>query len=341
MARRRAAARAPAAGATTVKDGARVAGVSPITVSRALSAPDRLAAETLERVRGAIRETGYVPNLLAGGLRSARSRLVAAVVPTISGPVFLDTVQALTDALDARGYQLMLGQAGYRDSREDALIEAIIGRRPSGIVLTGMMHSAAGRARLEASGIPVVETWDLTPTPIDMVVGFSHERIGESVARYLHARGRRHPAVLSGDDPRAARRKDGFVRAARKLGISEVAVEWVPAPTTLAAGRAGLGRLLAAHPEVDAVVASSDLLALGVLMQAQSMGLAVPKRLGIVGFGDLTLLAGVAPALTTVRIDASRMGRLAATCIIDRAEGREVANRIVDVGFTLVERETA
>jgi LacI family gluconate utilization system Gnt-I transcriptional repressor len=76
-------------------------------------------------------------------------------------------------------------------------------------------------------------------------------------------------------------------------------------------------------------------------MQAQSMGLAVPKRLGIVGFGDLTLLAGVAPALTTVRIDASRMGRLAATCIIDRAEGREVANRIVDVGFTLVERETA
>jgi LacI family gluconate utilization system Gnt-I transcriptional repressor len=337
--RRRAAARRPAIG-TTVKDVARIAGVSPITVSRALSAPDRLSAATLERVRGAIRETGYVPNLLAGGLRSARSKLVAAVVPTITGPVFLDTIQALTDALDARGYQLMLGQTGYRDSREDALIDAVIGRRPSGIVLTGMMRSEAGRRRLVASGIPVVETWDLTRTPIDMVVGFSHERIGESVAQFLHARGRRRPAMVSGDDARAVRRKDGFVRAMRKLGVREVPVEWVPAPTTLAAGRAGLQRMLAAHPEVDAVAASSDLLALGVLMQAQSMGLAVPKRLAIVGLGDLSILAGVTPALTTVRIDANRMGRLAAACIMDRAEGREVPEPIVDVGFTIIERDT-
>jgi LacI family gluconate utilization system Gnt-I transcriptional repressor len=339
VARRRAAARRPATG-TTVKDVARIAGVSPITVSRALSAPDRLAAKTLERVRGAIRQTGYVPNLLAGGLRSARSRLVAAVVPTIAGPIFLDTIQGLTDALDSRGYQLMLGQAGYRDSREDALIDAIIGRRPSGIVLTGMMHSAAGRRRLVASGIPVVETWDLTPTPIDMVVGFSHERIGGSLAAFLHAHGRRHPAFISGDDPRAVRRKDGFVAAARDLGIRDVPVEWVPAPTALVSGRAGLERLLRAHPDTDAVVASSDLLALGVLLQAQSMGLAVPKRLGIVGFGDLSLLAGMTPAITTVRIDGSRMGRMAAACIIERAEGREVAERVVDVGFSIVERET-
>jgi LacI family gluconate utilization system Gnt-I transcriptional repressor len=217
----------------------------------------------------------------------------------------------------------------------------VIGRRPSGIVLTGMMRSEAGRRRLVASGIPVVETWDLTRTPIDMVVGFSHERIGESVAQFLYARGRRRPAMVSGDDARAVRRKDGFVRAMRKLGVREVPVEWVPAPTTLAAGRAGLQRLLAAHPEVDAVAASSDLLALGVLMQAQSMGLAVPKRLAIVGLGDLSILAGVTPALTTVRIDANRMGRLAAACIMDRAEGREVPEPIVDVGFTIVERDTA
>jgi LacI family gluconate utilization system Gnt-I transcriptional repressor len=325
-----------------VKDVARIAGVSPITVSRALSAPERLSARTLERVRGAIRQTGYVPNLLAGGLRSARNRLVAAVVPTIAGPVFLDTVQALTDALDAKGYQLMLGQAGYRDSREDALIEAIIGRRPSGIVLTGMMHSAEARRRLQRSGIPVVETWDLTPTPIDMVVGFSHERIGEAVAAFLRKRGRARPAIISGDDPRALRRIEGFRAAARKLGWSKsIPAETVPAPTTLAAGRIGLERLWAAHPDVDAVFASSDLLALGVLMQAQAMGLEVPRRLALVGFGDLSLLAGVKPALTTVRIDGTRMGRMAADCIIDRAEGRPVAQRVTDVGFSIVERETA
>jgi len=125
-----------------------------------------------------------VPNLLAGGLASTRSRLVAAVVPTISGPVFLETIQSLTEALAERGYQLMLGQAGYAGSREDALLEAIIGRRPDGIVLTGIMHSAEGRKRLLAAGIPVVETWDLTPTPIDMLVGFSHVEVGRAVAGF-------------------------------------------------------------------------------------------------------------------------------------------------------------
>ncbi|MBQ1767427.1 MAG: LacI family DNA-binding transcriptional regulator, partial [Aquincola sp.] len=157
-------------GAVTLHDVARLAEVAPITASRALNTPDRVSPEVLQRVTDAVRRTGYVPNLLAGGLASTRSRLVAAVVPTIAGPVFLQTIQSLTAALEAHGYQLMLGQTGYVDSREDALLEAIIGRRPDGIVLTGIMHSAHGRQRLLAAGIPVVETWDLTPTPIDMLV---------------------------------------------------------------------------------------------------------------------------------------------------------------------------
>ena len=330
-------------GGATVNDVARLAGVSPITVSRALNSPERLAAETLERVRGAISRTGYVPNLLAGGLRSARSRLVAAVVPTIAGPVFLDTIQALTDALDARGYQLILGQAGYRDSREDALLDAIIGRRPTGILLTGLMHSSEGRRRLFNSGIPVVETWDLTPTPIDMLVGFSHEKLGEAVAEFLRSRGRKRAATVSGDDPRAKRRMEAFAAAWRKGGDAKdtVAAEWVPAPTTLVSGREGLARILDTRPDVDAVFASSDLIALGVLTEARARGLDVPRQLSIVGFGDLKLLAGYSPALTTVRIDGARIGSVAAEFIIARSEGREVAEKVVDVGFSIVARETA
>ena len=129
-----------------------------LTASRALNNPAQVSAEVLRKVSEAVQQTGYVPNLLAGGLASTRSRLVAAVVPTISGPVFLQTVQALTEALATHGYQLMLGQSGYVDSREDALLEAIIGRRPDGIVLTGILHSPEGRRRLQACGIPVVET---------------------------------------------------------------------------------------------------------------------------------------------------------------------------------------
>jgi LacI family gluconate utilization system Gnt-I transcriptional repressor len=332
-------------GGATVNDVARLAGVSAITVSRALKSPERLSAPTLERVRAAIGRTGYVPNLLAGGLRSAQSRLVAAVVPTIAGPIFLDTIQALTDALDARGYQLILGQAGYRESREDALLDALIGRRPTGILLTGLMRSDEGRRRLFNSGIPVVETWDLTPTPIDMLVGFSHERIGEAVAAFLRSRGRRQAAIISGDDPRAKRRMNAFAAAWNGPGGEAqdrpLPVEWVPAPTTLTAGRECLARLLSANPGVDAIFASSDLLALGVLTEARARAIEVPRRLAVVGFGDLKLLAGSVPALTTVRVDGSRIGAVAAELIIARSEGREVAERVVDVGFSIVERETA
>ena len=329
------------AASITVNDVARLAGVSAMTVSRAMNTPDRLPAATLAKVRAAIASTGYVPNLLAGGLRSNKSRLVAALVPTLISPVFNETVQALTAALRTQGYQLMLGQTGYADPLEDDLLGAIIGRRPDGIVLTGVVHSVNTRRRLQAAGIPVVETWDLTPDPIDMLVGFSHSGVADAVCRYLHGRGRQQLAVLGGDDERAQRRSQAFVSTACSLGLPEPLVHVVPAPTTLGSGRSGLRALLAHSASFDAVFCSSDLLALGVLTEAQALGIAVPDRLAVVGFGDLAFARDLHPALTTVRIDGTRIGMEAARCIIDRMEGRPVTERMVDVGFSIVERQSA
>ena len=327
-------------GAVTLHDVAKLAGVAPITASRALNSPAQVSEAVRKKVADAIARTGYVPNILAGGLASARSRLVAAVVPTIAGPVFLETVQSLTGALAESGYQLMLGQSGYAGNREDALLGAIIGRRPDGIVLTGIMHSAEGRKRLLGAGIPVVETWDLTPTPIDMLVGFSHVDVGRTVAQFLHGKGRRRLAVVAGNDERAKRRQDAFESTAAGLGLDPVQAVVVPAPTTLRSGRAALVQLMASGAGVDAVFCSSDLLALGVLTEAQARGIAVPEQLAIVGFGDLEFAADLHPALTTVRIDGLGIGRQAARFIVDRAEGRTVEQRVVDIGFLIVERGT-
>jgi len=328
-------------GAVTLHDVAHIAAVAPMTASRALNTPDRVSPDVLARVTEAVRRTGYVRNRLAGGLASTRSKLVAAVVPTISGPVFLQTIQALTATLADSGYQLMLGQSGYVDSREDALLEAIIGRRPDGIVLTGVMHSPAGRQRLVAANIAVVETWDLTATPIDMLVGFSHEDVGRAVASFLHGKGRRRLAVIAGDDERSRRRHHALRDAARGLGLAEIPVVVVPAPTTLRSGRTALGELLRCPGGIDAVFCSSDLLALGVLTEARARGLAVPSQLAVVGFGDNEFAADLDPALTTVRIDSAAIGRQAAHFIIERAEGRSVDERVVDIGFSIVDRASA
>lgn len=326
-------------GAVTLHDVARLAGVAPITASRAVNTPDQVSEEVRKKVHDAIARTGYVPNRLAGGLASTRSKLVAAVFPTLSGMVFLRTMQALDETLAARGYQLMVGQSGYADSREDALLEAIIGRRPDGIVLTGIVHSAEGRRRLIASGIPIVETWDLTPTPIDMLVGFSHADVGRQVARFLHGKGRRQLAIVLGDDERASRRLEAYKAAARELHLPEVEVDIVPAPTTMRSGREALGRILARAPSsVDAVFCSSDLLALGVLTEAQARGIAVPDRLAIVGFGDLELSADAHPSLTTVQINGDGIGRQAARFILDRLDGQPVDPRVIDIGFSIIER---
>ena len=325
-------------GAVTLHDVARLANVAPMTASRALNTPSRVSPDVLVRVTEAVRSTGYVRNHAASGLASTRSRLVAAVVPTIAGPVFLQTVQALTASLADHGYQLMLGQSGYVDSREDALLEAIIGRRPDGIILTGVMHSPEGRQRLLAARIPVVETWDLTPTPIDMLVGFSHEEVGRAVAAFLHAKGRRRLAVVAGDDERARRRHDAFRATTRALGLPDPHAVVVPAPTTLRSGRAALGELLQRAGGVDAVFCSSDLLALGVLTEARARGVAVPAQLGVVGFGDHEFAADLEPALTTVRIDSAAIGRQAARFIVDRADGKVVVERVVDVGFSIQDR---
>ena len=323
----------------TVRDVGKLAGVSAMTVSRALNSPDLVSPETLQKVLEAVRRTGFVPNGMARGLRSSRARLVAALLPTLVGPVFQETVQALNQKLDERGYQLMIGQSGYDASREDSLLDAVIQRRPDGIVLIGIMRSPEGRRQLLASGIPVVETWDLTPTPIDMLVGFSHEQIGDAVGRFLHGRGYRRVALISANDPRARRRAEGFQRAAQTLGMgASLPMFFSAAPATLGAGRAALAQLLATEPRVRAIFCSSDTLALGALIEAQTRGIAVPERLAVIGLGDQEFAASLQPALTTVRIDGTRIGRAAAELIVDRAEGRTVQERVIDIGFSIVER---
>ncbi len=328
-------------GAITLRDVAKLAGVAPITASRAVNTPDQVSPEVLKKVQDAIGRTGYVPNRVAGGLASSRSRLIAAVVPSIVVSVFVETIETLNNTLFEAGYQLMLGQTGYSPEREETLLEAIIGRRPDGIFLTGIMQSSKGRTRLLASGIPVVETWDLTPTPIDMLIGFSHSDIGREVAHFLMAKGRKRFALIRADDERGIRRATAFQNTVVQRGLPGVVVDNVGSLRTLKSGREALSRILLQAPETDAVFCSSDLIAMGVLTEAMARGIAVPQRLSIVGFGDVPYVADMVPALTTVHINGSDIGRMAADYLIARAEGQPVERPIVDVGFSIVQRDSA
>jgi LacI family gluconate utilization system Gnt-I transcriptional repressor len=320
----------------TLHDVAREAGVSLITASRALSNPALVSDKTIERVRRAVEATGYIPNLLAGGLKSRRSLMVAGLVPTISVPQFLPTVRALTETLDAAGYQLILGQSGYDHSREEKLLNTMISRRPDGIVVTGLVHSPAAREQLRRLGIPVVETWDLSDRPVDMMVGFSHVKVGSAIAGFFLSRGWQRLGIATGDDHRAMMRCQGFLAAVGR----EVPTTIVPAPSSLERGRRALVELLEKDPHIEAVYCSSDGFAHGLMIEARSRGLRIPQDLAVCGFGDADFAAHIDPSLTTAHIDGAEIGRLAAQLIIDRCAGKPIEQPIIDVGFRIIERQS-
>ncbi|WP_159912584.1 LacI family DNA-binding transcriptional regulator [Pantoea sp. 18069] len=324
--------------APTLKDLARLAGVSPITASRALQRPELVAEATRARVAQAVEQSGYVPNSLAGGLTSRQTRLVAAIVPSMGHSLFSDMLDALVTGLAAQRYETTLGISRYDPEHEETWLAAMLSRRPEGVVLTGTEHTARARRLLLNADIPVVELWDYTPHPLDVIIGFSQEDAGRAAFRHLAACGYQRPAILRSDDSRALRRALGFVRAAAETGAREPRQVVFPEDSPQAGrGREALRALLAQAPDVDAVFCSSDALAQGVLAQAHALGLQVPQQLGVLGFGDQALAADAIPALSTVKVDGAYIGRLGATALIARMRGDSV-EPAQDVGFEVIAR---
>jgi LacI family transcriptional regulator, gluconate utilization system Gnt-I transcriptional repressor len=330
-------------GPATLADVAKIARVSAMTASRALHKPHLVTEKTGERVRAAAEALAYVPNRIAGGLSSRRSNVVVAVIPSTLNPIFSAVVESLRSELVAFGYELFLGLSDYETERESEIIRAIIGRRPAGIVLTGVVHSPEVRRHIAAAQIPVVETWDLTPTPMDIVVGFSNEGVGRAAAHHLLRRGCRRLALVVADDQRAQIRRKGFAAALSARRARAAVVEVVHAPSSVGAAREAARRLFALKPKIDGVFCSSDQLAMGVLFEASARGIAVPRQVAVVGFGNVEASAHTHPALTTVAIDGAAIGREAARMLLARLENAagNDAPRVVDVGFHIVVRESA
>lgn len=334
---------AAAAGAVTMTTVGRMAGVSQVTVSRALSDPTKVSPETLARIREAIRATGYVPNALAGALASRKSNLIAALVPSFTNIVYSSLLHGFSEIMRENGYQIMLSETGHDPEHEQALIETHLGRRPDGVLLTGVHHAPGTRRMLIGSGVPVVEIWDLSETPIDCCIGFSHGAAGQAAAEFAVKAGYRRAATVAAGDARARRRRDSFARGFAKMtGTDLSAVDYPAGSATLAQGRAALADLIDRQGFMHGVVfCSSDQTAHGVLIEAAARGLHVPDQIAVIGFGDQDFAAHTHPALTTVRVDRAALGEAAAGALLSRFHGGAGGESVIDLGFHLIQRGSA
>ncbi len=322
------------AGAPTLAEVAERAGVSAITVSRVVRLPNLVAPKTRARVESAMRELGYVPNLVAGSLASARTNSIGVLVPTIANSIFADTVQGLSDRLEPQGYSVILAQSGYDDAREDRMLSALLSRRPDALAMVGSPATAEGAQLLRRARIPVVETWDLPLAPIDAAAGFDNHAAGAAVARHFIAQGRRRLAFIGGDDRRAARRWAGYRETIEAAGLAppiRLILE-----RSAAAGVSALARL----PAIDAVFSANDAHAIGLLSSLRLAGLShagpgSSQPVAVIGLGDLEMGRLITPQLSTVRVHSGEIGRVAANLMLNGDGPRRV-----DLGFELVLRES-
>ncbi|MBL0086137.1 MAG: LacI family DNA-binding transcriptional regulator [Ideonella sp.] len=310
-------------GRATMDDVAAMAEVTKITVSRYLREPAKVADATAERIRAALASTGYVPNKQAGLLASGRSNIVAALIPNLSHSIFGETVQALSEGLQAAGFELLLASTGYALDREEEQLRALLGWAPSALVVTGRHHSGGAQQLLldaHGAGTPVVEVWDHHPQAASPFaqVGFDHGAVGRAMAAHLIDTGHRALAYLdSGVDAdfRAHERGAGFAAEARRR---RVRCQTLRAETgdPFDAGRRAFHALCPSTkspPErPSAVACANDHLACGVMMEALATGLAVPADLVVMGFGDFPVGRQLQPALSTVHPPSREIGRVTA-----------------------------
>ncbi|WP_129138564.1 LacI family DNA-binding transcriptional regulator [Modicisalibacter coralii] len=328
----------------TMTDVAKLSGVSASTVSLYLRRPAEVSDALGRRIQNAIDTLGYVPNLMAGALAAAQTRVIGVVVPSLVNSMFSSTVSRMQMALSHHGYQLLLGHSEYSEEQEESLVRAFMSWSPSAMVLTGLQHSRETRRILTSSALPVVEMWELGSNALDTMVGFSHEDVGRAQARHLIESGCRRLAFIGARlsiDNRARLRATGLRTACQDLlGSSNCQIIDTGTDRMAEAARKALRALLAEQPDIDGIVFSNDVLALGAIAEAQARGIRIPEDIALVGFGDMDFSNCCLPSISTVRPPRQEIGDRVAMSLLDSLQGK-AAETTVDLGFELLVRESS
>lgn len=331
-----------ASGRVTLQDVARAAGVSPITVSRALRAEPSVAPDLAARALEAAKRLGYVPDPAARALASSKSSHVAVLIPLLSNQLFVDLLDGVQQTLLPGGHQTLIGVTHYDPAEEEQLLRGHLLHRPAGLLVTGCDRSEAVRDLIANSGIPCVHLMEIATQDEVHSVGFSQVDAGHAMTQHLLDTGRRRIAFAAAQlDPRTLQRAEGYRRCLRQAGLHDPKLEWLnPAPSSMALGGQMLEQISAMRPAVDAIFFNNDDLAQGGLLAALRLGIKVPKRIAVAGFNDLPGSAQFLPPLTTVRTPRREIGIQAATMLLQLMRGEPVPSHAIDLGYELVVRSS-
>lgn len=331
-------------GKPSLEDIARATGVSKMTVSRVLRGGTGFSDDTRERVTAAAESLGYIPNRLAAAFGSVQaSTLVGICVPRLTSGLFGHVLDGVDRALSRLGFQAIIGTNAYAPEDEEAWVRQVASWRPAGLILTGRLHTPGTVDLLRATAMPVVEIWDLTTTPIDLAVGFSHRDCGVEMGQFLIRRGRMRAGfvgALAQADVMGRARMEGFEAAFTGGGARFVDREVLLDRPGFYPGYYGLETLLARQTGLDVVYFHNDEMAIGGLHYCAARGIRVPEDLGIVGWGGMEAASVLPRRLTTTVVPTTAIGKAAAEALIARVRG-EPGRDVTVLPTRLVPGETA
>ncbi|MBZ9854399.1 LacI family DNA-binding transcriptional regulator [Mesorhizobium sp. CA13] len=329
-------------GRPTISDVARKAGVGAITVSRALREPERVSEDLRRQIHAAVDELGYVPDPNARALASARAEVFGVLVPSLTNSVFAEVVRGIYDSLSDSAFRIQLGNTHYSGLEEERLLQVFGPQRPAALIVAGIDQTPASRKLLENAGCPVVQVMETGPDPVDMMVGFSHLDGGRAATEHLIEAGYRRIGFIGARmDPRSQRRLAGYRMAVEKAGLFDPRlITTTPVPSSVTLGRELFRDALAKMPTLDGVFCNNDDIALGALFECHRASIDVPKRIGIVGFNDLDMMQVAFPSVTSIRTPRYEIGRRAVAMALAAIGGEPPQQRVVDLGFELMRRES-
>jgi len=323
-------------------DVARLAGVSTATVSRALSAPAKVSDKMLRRVETAVRDSGYVLDGAARALRSGRTRIVGAAVPTLDNAIFARVTHALQMGLEQKGYTLLVASHEFDLDNEMRVVQSLVERGIDALVLVGLEHQPELFQLMDSVRLPYLLTWALDRSGKHPCIGFDNSAAAARVADYVADLGHRRVALIGGlsaGNDRARDRIAATLDALRRRGVIMPPAWILERPYTFDAAREAMRVLLAMHPRPTAVICGNDVLAIGALAEARALGFDVPGDVSVSGFDDLEIASLVEPPLTTVQVPSREIGQMAAAWLLGRLLGTAV-QRIQKVPVELVVRRS-
>ena len=316
----------------TMEDVAQAAGVSRMTVSRALRSEESVSKRTREKILSIVSEMNYVPDQMAGSLSSKRSGFVGALVPSLNNLHYADMVQTLTQTIGSTGLQILLGHTDYSMAREEELVEGMLKRRPEAIALPYDGHTKRTIQLLKQAQIPIIELWEIPSKPIAYTVGYSNEQASYDMTKKLIELGCEKIAFLceTNDEwTRGASRRAGFKKAMEEAGLSaHRMIRFGSPPMSIKDGYFVGSNLKQYYDDVDCVFCVSDSPAFGVITALREKGINVPTDISVAGFGDFEVGKYSNPSISTVSIDSTAVGRITSELVLQLLDQDKESNRL-------------